>query len=121
MRPAANEGGCHDQCFHSSKWRFNMSSRLLRVSAALILAGAASAALAEGGGGIGRAGTYPPQFGPNTPSHRDLLELRKEKREQASRAVAADASADVGGTADVVLQSGSVKAAPGIHSNHSDH
>ncbi|MFM0226917.1 hypothetical protein [Paraburkholderia dipogonis] len=79
-----------------------MSSRFLRVSLALILAGAASAALAEGGGGIGRAGTYPPQFGSSTPSHKDLLELRKEKREEANRAVVADASSDVGGTADVV-------------------
>ncbi|CAB3794614.1 hypothetical protein [Paraburkholderia fynbosensis] len=95
-----------------------MGSRLLRVSLALILAGAAIAALAEGGGGIGRAGTYPPQFGPNTPSHKDLFELRKEKREQANRAVVADASSDVGGTADVVSQSGVAKAAPGIHNHH---
>jgi hypothetical protein len=38
------------------KMEIQMCSRLLRVSLALILAGAASAALAEGGGGIGRAG-----------------------------------------------------------------
>lgn len=95
-----------------------MGSRLLRVSLALILAGAASAALAEGGGGIGRAGTYPPQYGPNTPSHKDLLELRKEKREQATRAAVADAPSDVGGTADVVSQSGVANAAPGIHNHH---
>ena len=95
-----------------------MGSQLLRVSLGLILAGAASAALAEGGGGIGRAGTYPPQYGPNTPSHNDLLERRKEKREQANRAVRTDASSDVGGTADVVSQSGALKAAPGIHTHH---
>lgn len=34
-----------------------MGLRLLHVSLALILAGAANTALAEGGGGIGRAGT----------------------------------------------------------------
>lgn len=100
------------------KLEIQMGSRLLRVSLALILAGAASAALAEGGGGIGRAGTYPPQFGPNTPSHKDLLELRKEKREQASRAVVADATSDVGGTADIVSQAGVATAAPSIHSHH---
>jgi hypothetical protein len=100
------------------KLEIQMVSRLLRVSLALILAGAASVALAEGGGGIGRAGTYPPQFGPNTPSHKDLLEVRKEKREQANRAVVADATSDVGGTADVVSQSGVATAAPSIHSHH---
>jgi hypothetical protein len=100
------------------KLEIQMGSRLLRVSLALILAGAASAALAEGGGGIGRAGTYPPQYGPNTPSHKDLLELRKENREQANRAVGVDASSDVGGTADVVSQSGSANAAAGIHTHH---
>jgi len=95
-----------------------MASRLLRVSLALILVGAASAAFAEGGGGIGRAGIYPPQFGLNTPSHKDLAELRKEKREQANRAVVASASSDVGGTADIVLQSGVTTTAPAIHGNH---
>ncbi|CAN7769877.1 hypothetical protein LJR034_007588 [Caballeronia sp. LjRoot34] len=97
-----------------------MVSRLLRVSLALILAGAASAALAEGGAGIGHAGTYPPQYGPNTPSNKDLLDVRKEKREQANRAVVADASSDVGGTANVVSQSGVARAtaAPAIYSHH---
>jgi hypothetical protein len=37
----------------------SMGSRLLRVSLALILPSAASDALVEGSGGIGRAGTYP--------------------------------------------------------------
>lgn len=95
-----------------------MGSRVLRVSLALILAGAASAALAEGGAGIGRAGNYPPQYGPDAPSRKEQLELRKENPEQANRALVAGVSSDVGGTADVVSQSGVAKAAPGIHNHH---
>jgi hypothetical protein len=95
-----------------------MASRLLHLTLALILAGAASAALAEAGSGIGRAGTYPTQYGPNTPSHKDLLDVQKEKREHSKRAVAADASADVGGAPSVVSQSGVATAAPSIHNHH---
>lgn len=39
------------------KLEIQVVSRLLRVSFVLVLAGAASVALAQGGGGIGRAGT----------------------------------------------------------------
>lgn len=95
-----------------------MVSRLLRVSLALILAGAASAALAEGGAGIGRAGTYPPEYGPNAPSHKDPLDVPREKRARVNRAVEADASSDVGGTANVVSQSGVATAVPAIYSHH---
>lgn len=89
-----------------------MGSRVLRVSLALILTGAASAAFAQGGGGIGRAGTYPPQFGPNTPSHKELLELRKEGHERAQRATVIDASSDAGGPAGAAPKANLAKVAP---------
>ena len=66
-----------------------MFSRIARASFALILAAAATAAVAEGGG-IGRAGTYPPQYGPGVPSHADLLAKKKPKAQTTSSTLAAD-------------------------------
>lgn len=81
-----------------------MASRFLRASFALILASAATAAFAQGGGGIGRAGTYPPQFGQGVPSHEDIV--LKHNKAAPKLAVGVDSASDVGGVSDVHVQAG---------------
>jgi hypothetical protein len=87
-----------------------MTSRFFRASFVLILAGAATVAFAQGGG-IGRAGTYPPQFGPGVPSHEDIVQ--KHNKAAPKQAVGGDSTSDAGGVSDVRAQSGaSTTAAP---------
>ncbi|WP_321927717.1 hypothetical protein [Paraburkholderia guartelaensis] len=86
-----------------------MIFRLHHVSLALVLSALACAAFAQGGQGIGRAGTYPPQFGPNTPSKADQAEVWAAKRaKEAAQQQSAQQDAggpngtSVTGSADVV-------------------
>jgi len=87
-----------------------MASLFLRAAFALVLAGAATVSFAEGGGGIGRAGTYRPQFGPGVPSHGDIVQ--KHDKAAPKLAKGRDADSDIGGASDVRAQSGASTTTP---------